>query len=236
MKTLLYLLCCCLVWPASATTVSEETPVTLQPPAKAYRSFNYWTGVGFKGGAQTATLTTTGHASQNKKGLLGYTAGIVWAVPISQNIALQTELNYTQRGLSYRYQEDYDRLKSAYVDLPVMLNLSFGDAAKVFVNLGGYGGYWLSGKLQNKTDGNKTSTKLPFDSDASDGYSDNRIDYGLIGGLGLSYKMGSGNVFVEGRYTHGLSDISKISPKPDGYHASSHRIMGISLGYIFSFK
>ncbi|MCP1382706.1 outer membrane beta-barrel protein [Runella salmonicolor] len=192
-------------------------------------------GIGIQASGISATLTTTGIASENKKPLLVWQIGLRAEIPINSVMSIQTELNYANRGIGYAIEQDYDRINFTYVDLPILLKFSRGNVFKIFGSVGGYGGYWLKAKLTSQIDDNKTSRKYDFDSDINDGYADNRFDYGAIGNIGISANLFRGTFFVEGRYIYGLSDVSKLKSKPDDYNSLNHRVLGVNVGYLFSF-
>lgn len=216
----------------SKTEAAEPSQNKVLP--NQYQNNNAF-GIGLRYGKNFATLNTTGLASKNKVQQRGNLFGLFFNIPLSQNMSLQPEVNYSQRGLAYAYQEDYDRLKTNYIEVPLLLKLSFGNRTKFFFNLGGYGAYWLSGELANKTDGKTSTLKYPFDKDLSDGIADNRIDYGAMAGLGISTEIFGGSFFIEGRYTYGLADISKFETNPSNYTSSKNQIIGASAGYLFKF-
>jgi Outer membrane protein beta-barrel domain len=217
--------------PTKAVSKTINKTNNLPQVEEKYYSF----GLGLKYGRNLATLTTTGLASKNKALQQGNLVGLIFNFYLGDYISLQPELNFTQRGLAYTYQDDYDRLKTNYIEVPLLMKLSFGNKVKVFLNMGGYGAYWLNSKLENKTNGNITALTYPFDKDLNDGYADNRLDYGAIAGVGVSTEILGGDIFIEGRYTYGLADISKFETKPSNYTSSKNQIMGLSLGYLINF-
>jgi len=107
---------------------------------------------------------------------------------------------------------------NTYVELPLTAQFRFGgmitktQSLHGFLNLGGYGGYWLSANIKGRT----TS---PMDPDTYQSYSeaytfsdqkDNRFEYGGAIGAGLQYAPNKKYVVsLEGRYTAALSDQQK---------------------------
>ena len=123
-----------------------------------------------------------------------------------------------------------------YLELPLFLkyNIINGKTGKVYFQAGGYGGYWLTAELENNTNQEIIKEQYPFDNDVSDGFKDNRLDFGLLGGIGVAIKLGSGHLFIQSRYQHGLSDIAKFSTIPNDYTPSLHRNVSATIGYSFS--
>jgi hypothetical protein len=55
------------------------------------------------------------------------------------------------------------------------------------------------------------------------------MDIGLTGALGLEFRAGPGNMLLEGRYTHGLTNISD-----DDNFEVKNRSFGLMAGYAIS--
>lgn len=220
-------------------TKAVSTPKPRQVPTKTvtyddtyYNPF----GIGIKGGYSMATLTTTGRASDNKVWLPEYQVGVFAHIPLGEFLAIQTEINYSKRGLLYKYNDDFEQLDMSYLEVPLLLKYqTSGEVLSFFAYGGGYAGYWLKGQLISKSNGTENKIDYSFDNDLSDGYSDNRLDYGAMAGLGVKIYVGSGAVILDARYTYGLADISKFDQVPQNYVKSSHRVGAVSIGYVFDF-
>jgi Outer membrane protein beta-barrel domain len=193
-------------------------------------------GIGIKGGYSMATLTTTGRASDNKVWLPRYQVGVFAHIPLGEFLAIQTEINYSKRGLMYKYNDDFEQLDMSYLEIPLLLKYQTdGEVLSFFAYGGGYAGYWFQGQLISKSSGTEKKLDYPYDNDLSDGYSDNRLDYGAMAGLGIKIYAGSGAVILDARYAYGLADISNFDPLPQNYVKSSHRVGAVSIGYVFDF-
>lgn len=192
-------------------------------------------GVGLKYGKAMSTLSTSEIGSINKKYILGNALGIIFNVPISSKMSLQPEFNYLEKGIEYRYESDYDRLRMNYIAMPMTLKYDFIrlNSLKVYVKLGGYGGYWLNSKLESKLAAEVSSSKSEFDNDQTDGIKDNRIDYGASGGMGISFKIKGFTLFTEGRYDYGLSETSNLTTKPVNYTKPQNRSGNVCIGVLF---
>ena len=223
---------------ATAPVQKQKKAVSrpVNPTQQPYPETGNDPAFGLKGGLALMTQTTSGQASTNKTWLMGYQGGIFLQIASGDHFSLQPELNYIQKGIRYAYNTDYDQLKATYIDLPILAKVHVGTGrltANVFA--GPYVGYWWMGKLENQTDTQKLKLNYEFDSDKSDGYADNRLDYGAIGGLGVSFSTGNGYILLEGRYQYGLADLVYLSTKPDGYVSTYNRGFQASIGYAIKF-
>jgi len=60
----------------------------------------------------------------------------------------------------------------------------------------------------------------------------NRVDYGLIGGVGMELKTGIGDFNLEGRYYFGLGDVFNSRRSDNAYFSrSAHRLIEAKLTY-----
>lgn len=162
--------------------------------------------------------------------------------------AVQAEINYTQLGweedimnasgqpLPDTYQRNMD-----YLQLPLLARLSWGKekgGLMFFILLGPQLGYCM-----NETDKRSSEWTL-----AESGQPDrpnnvcqqydlkiqNKLDYGLLGGLGLEFNTRKGQHFMlDGRYYYGLSDVFK-NGKKDPFSRSSHSSICAKFTYLFN--
>ena len=155
--------------------------------------------------------------------------GFVVSVPVKYAItkwfAVQGEPGYIQKSFSLVQElptNPHTQLTSSYnyLQLPLMAHFSFGIKKWMgFVNIGGYGSYWLSGHIKGtELDGfnfpsypaivNTTQSvdgKYDFDSRR-----DRRLQWGLLAGIGLQYSFNKKlSLFAEGRYAADLTDQQK---------------------------
>lgn len=129
-------------------------------------------------------------------GAIGVTMGVVGQYNISDWKAVRFEVNYIEKNhRQYRTgtlsDTDYDT-ENIYLHVPVMASYSFGAQKwRGFLNLGVYGGYWLSSKwsggFMNTFSGKDTrfyDVNVGFNSER-----DQRWDFGLVGGVGIEYRF-----------------------------------------------
>jgi hypothetical protein len=191
--------------------------------------------LGVEGGPNMNYLTTS-NASEpftNYDGMRGWNISIPVGYQIFDWLALQTAPTYIQKNFDIVrtgfftgvYQKNYN----TYVQLPLDLRFSFGGKElRGFVDLGGYGAYWVSGRIKgteanilNEVDTayenvNPTSIlgeNYPYTYDQKyvfNSTKDNRMEFGLIGGAGVSYELFQIYTFyLEGRYYRAMTDQQK---------------------------
>jgi hypothetical protein len=191
--------------------------------------------LGVEGGPNMNYLTTS-NASEpftNYEGMRGWNISIPVGYQFFDWLALQTAPTYIQKNFDIVrtgfftgvYQKNYN----TYIQLPLDLRFSFGGKElRGFVDLGGYGAYWVSGRIKgteanilNEVDTayenvNPTSIlgeNYPYTYDQKyvfNSAKDNRMEFGLIGGAGVSYELLQIYTFyLEGRYYRAMTDQQK---------------------------
>ncbi len=193
--------------------------------------------VGLEGGGTRNYLNTnvSNLVSTQYNPSYGFSIGIPVLYKINDWLAFQADPNYMQKNYQMArtdfFQGVYQDNTNTYLQLPLMAHLSFGgQQLKGFLNLGGYGGYWLSGHIKGTMPNildqpaytNTVSNAQPnnvFDEYTADNYnekyqfnktSDNRIELGWLAGLGMSYEMNQKYLFfAEARYFQSLTDQQK---------------------------
>ena len=193
--------------------------------------------IGIEGGGTRNYLNTniSNLVSTQYNPAYGFNLGVPVFYQINDWLGVQADLGYFKKNYQMErtdfFQGVYQNTTNAYAQLPVMAHLSFGGSQlKGFVNLGGYGGYWITGKVQGREPNilnepsytNATGNAQPnsvFDEFTPYTYNekyqfnnskDNRIEWGGLAGIGVSYETeGKANLFVEGRYYQSMSDQQK---------------------------
>jgi hypothetical protein len=160
---------------------------------------------GVKGGLNISSLG--GNASQIGSAKFGFHAGIYFAARVSDRIAFQPELVYSQQGfqvnsaLTNAFVVNYN-----YLNLPLLAKIYVADGTSVQV--GPQLGYLLnSGEL-----------------DAI-----KKVDVALA--MGLGYEVASGLNFSL-RYNLGL--LNTVVNAPNLSSSSTNRVFQLSIGYTFS--
>lgn len=175
---------------------------------------------------------------------LKYHGGLAIRYLSEKNLGFIIELNYAQQG----WKQDFEPLgpdykdkgyehshQLNYLEMPVLTHIYFGNNKVRFVlNLGPKVGYLLSEKesissalAEHLTSGDASSAFVTHQYYRK---ADRKIDYGLMGGLGLEFRTGIGHFMLEGRYYFGLGDIYS-NTKSDVFDRSANRIISAKLTY-----
>jgi hypothetical protein len=125
--------------------------------------------------------------------------------------------NYRIQRSGY-YEPVYQQTDNSYLELPVMGQFRFGGSIGKsqtlhgILNVGGYGGYWLTGNVKGRT----LSSMDPNNYQAYDeAYTfseikDNRFELGGLAGVGLQYAPNKKySISLEGRYNASMTDQQK---------------------------
>lgn len=221
--------CCVVTFPASGFVRRLlRLSACCMALAAAHPSTAQWR-VGLTAGYSRNTLDMdTGYAYDLRyEARDGFTVGIPVQYDFRDWFGLRADMVFVQKGqkmhrTSY-YSGIYTDTRNNYLQLPVMASFSFGgERLRGFLNAGGYVGGWLSSRREGVTwrffsdtgddDGIITSEnryefdeKVPFDSRR-----DNRFEAGLVGGVGISYRVAPRVALqAEGRCYYALTDMQK---------------------------
>lgn len=179
---------------------------------------------------------TTSNASEpftTYVGMRGWNIGIPVGYQFFDWLTLEVTPTYMTRNyeimrtgfLTGVYQKNYD----TYWMLPLNFRFSFGGKTlRGFVDMGGYGAYWSSGRVKgaeanilNQVDTAYSTSNPTSILGENSGYSydekytfnnakDNRMEFGLIGGAGISYELfQTYSFYLEGRYYRAVTDQQK---------------------------
>lgn len=173
-------------------SISAQT--TTQKTTSSESSF------GIKGGVNFSNMYTEDVDDENM--LTGFNAGIFAELPISNNIAIRPELNYTTKGAELKYDNALTtgagKFSLGYVELPLLLQAKLGNTFSLHV--GPYAAYLVDAKITNK------STNGTFDFENNLNEDDfNRLEAGIAAGLGLDFD----NFGIGARYNYGLTTVGK---------------------------
>jgi Outer membrane protein beta-barrel domain len=191
--------------------------------------------LGVEGGPNKNYLTTS-NASEpftNYDGMKGWNIGIPVGYQFFDWLAVVTTPTYIEKNFDIVrtgfFTGVYQKNENKYLQLPLNLRFSFGGTAlRGFVDLGGYGAYWSSGRIKgteanilNEVDTAYQTTNPTSILGENYGYSynqkyvfnsskDNRLEFGLIGGAGISYELFETYTFyLEGHYYRAMTDQQK---------------------------
>jgi len=214
--------------------------------------------IGLEAGGNKNSLITnnSNQAFTSYDSKSGISVGVPILYELNDWFALKASPSYMQKNYTINrtgfFNGIYQDNINGYLQLPLMGQFSFGeDQLKGYVNLGVYGAYWLSGKVKgaeanvlNPVDSSYTTVAPSNIAGINNLYpynekytfnptKDNRMEFGWIAGIGISYETNNGNrFFIEGRRTYSFTDQQKkymINQTPrynDTY--------GINVGFLMS--
>lgn len=143
---------------------------------------------------------------------------------------LQAEFNFNQRGYNAPYNKIYTlRQVNNYAEMPFFTQFRFNVAGMHFhAQAGFYVAYLLNAKQGVDTTG--TMVLKPYSLDM---LRDNRFDYGLVGGGGISKEFKWGVIQLDIRILYGYGDLYKHTYQnmPD---QSKAIVQNVSISYLYS--
>lgn len=182
---------------------------------------------GIKAAPQLTNLVGDDMDDVDNKAKVGFNAGVYANFRVSDQFAIQPEIQYSTQGAKTSSSETVAgvttkqelKAKLDYINVPVMvkwyaydgLNFEFGPQV----------GFNTSAKLEGTTTITEGDSSATFESDMD--IEDAKTDFGL--NFGVGYEMPAG-FNVGFRYTHGLSDVVKDLK-------AKNSVMALSVGYSF---
>jgi len=169
-------------------------------------SANAQTRLGFTAGLNLANsssdeladaLAAQAGATTEMSSRLGLAVGGVVSFPLSENVVLQFQPMYVQKGTKVTIDaiNFEDKVTISYLDVPVMAKFMLGSSqTRPYVMAGPTVGL----KLGASSDEDK------LNAESGDFKS---IDFGVAFGGGVSFPAGNNTFFVEGRFALGLTNI-----------------------------
>ena len=198
--------------------------------------------IGFSGGYN---LSSVDFSPTIKQGLQpGYTGGFTMRYTTEKYFSLicaaQLEINFAQRGWTEIIEDGTNNTYSRttnYIEIPFFAHLGWGEeerGVQYFVNAGPQVGLYLSDKEHKGY-----TPEHPWDpsyrpNNITEQYGkaiENRLEYGITGGLGMELKTSIGNFIIEGRYFFGLSDMFGNS-KADPFGRSANTTITGKIAYL----
>lgn len=165
----------------------------------------------------------------------GLDYGVVFKYFNLKYFGFQAELYKVNRG--YRKPIDvaelgdtlYKRVNT-YIELPILMQLRFNlKLITLHFNAGPYIAYLTEVREGDNSSGDYQMSKMSINI-----LRDNRIDYGLIGGVGLSRDFKWGTLYAEGRVGYGYGDMQKHT-YPNMPKQSKAVFQSVNVGYMFHF-
>jgi len=179
-------------------------------------AFAQWR-VGVNGGADYNHFSIVKHYQTDYvfKDRWGVTLGVMGQYDVNDWLGIRAELDWTQKN--YRHTREvlknmcYDYTNN-YLQLPVMASFGFGgERLRGFCNVGAYGGYWLNSGREGFDTNSFSEIAYNFSENIEfNSNRDQRLDFGLLGGLGLEYRFDSHwAAQAEVRYYYSLVSTQK---------------------------
>lgn len=181
--------------------------------------------VGLKGGINFANISTPDLSVINIPSTdanLSFTYGAVAEIGIKNGFAIQPEINYSRKGFELGVDFPLDILDFAlpvgvkaitdlnYIEAPVLAKYNFGT--------GRLGGYVTAGPTVSYARSARFKTAASFIIDINvvnrefdlDALNVSRWDIGGAIGAGATLDLGSTQLFVDARYTHGFKKLDNV--------------------------
>lgn len=155
---------------------------------------------GVKGGVNFSNLYTENVEDNNV--LTSFNVGVFAALPLTDLIAIQTEVLYSRKGAELVYNnafaEGTAQFKLNYIEVPVLLKINITD--NLNIHAGPYFAYLIDAEVKNDSDSGIFDFEESYDNDDF-----NKFDMGLAAGIGFDF-----NSFgIGARYNYGLSNVGK---------------------------
>jgi len=202
--------------------------------------------IGFRTGVTQANVAVTeglDAITPDFKPINGLSIAAVAEIPLGAHFAIQPELAYTQKGFGIK--EDFginlfniplpagfrNDSRFGYLEMPVLAKYKFGSqAVQAYVMAGPSAGYALNGRLITRAKVLLDFKVLdqPINLDA---VNYERVELGAVAGAGVSFNLGGAQLFLDGRYTHGFTQIYDIPVIEDRV---SNRGFGLNAGVMFA--
>ena len=158
--------------------------------------------------------------------------GLVFRYAGHKVCAIQTELNYMQRGWREtitlgQTTMDYTR-QLDYIEIPLLMHLYFGkERFRGFFNLGPQIGYCIRDVATSLPEGVTAPHYLPIDKP---------FDWGLAGGLGCYYRTRHIGLFqLEARFNFSMGTIYN-NRKVDYFSQSNAMNLSLNFAYLWEIK
>lgn len=175
-------------------------------------SLNVMGEVGIKAGVNMSKLTSMGTISgADSKALIGYQIGLFYGYALTDNIVIQPEVYYVQKGHEYKESGGSAKIDTVlnYIEVPVLFKYKFATEGSFIPSffVGPYAAFKASAKEKYK------GFEDPEENGSIDIKDDVKsTDFGLVFGLGADLKVGETTKFIiDLRYSLGLTKVAKDS-------------------------
>jgi len=167
---------------------------------------------GLEGGVNFANvnLESANGTDQLTSPQTGFVFGGVFGYPISHSFSLELEALYIQKGgmQMANSQNPNIEIRMSVLEVPLFAKVSFGNTIRPYIKAGPAIGIILNSDAETEYGGAVAGQSLQtYKADMQNVLK--RIDFGLSFGTGISFAVGNTYLFIESRYTLGLTDLYK---------------------------
>jgi hypothetical protein len=135
-------------------------------------------------------------------------AGGIFGVVLNETISLEIEPKYLQKGTTTMAYESSPNIdwKFAYIEVPALAKVSFGQQIKPYVKAGPTFGFLLSAEVETEGGGVVQGSPLTtYTADIKDAAKS--LEMGGVISAGFNIPLENMTLFVDGRYAMGFGDI-----------------------------
>lgn len=181
------------------------------------------------------TLSSIAFKPDNKSKIIpgeGVDLGLIVKHFDNKWVGFQGEMYLTHRGYQAPFADTINiKRVNSYLELPIFFQTHLKISSLfLHANVGCYAAYLLSAKEGYDSTGSWSMDKVKFNV-----LKDNRFDYGLAGGVGLSYEFKWGTIQAEVRIMYGYGDLfdHTYSGMPK---ESKSVVQNVNISYMYSFS
>ena len=165
--------------------------------------------------------------------LRGQATGLVMQYITQPHFGLQWEINYVEKGWieTFGNEADIFTTRLTYIDIPILGHAYIGKkTVRYFINAGPYISYLISN--QEERGGTFDDEDITFRYVEG---RDNKLDFGIRGGLGIEILTSIGMFQIEGGYNFGVASILDKHITPITTSIQNQSVV-ITLGYLYMFN
>jgi Outer membrane protein beta-barrel domain len=183
--------------------------------------------LGIYGGLNLATIAGQGLNGYDVNTRTGFQFGALVEKPFSQNLSIQSGLSLSSKGAKIAGNSFNSEISPLYLEIPLnaLYQERFGNS-KVHLFAGPYLGIGVAGKNKVTILNVTTSNDIKFGT--ADDSNFTLTDVGVNMGIGVEIQQ------LLLRFQYGLS-LSNLDPKGTDNAEIKHRVIGISIGYMFGY-
>jgi hypothetical protein len=178
---------------------------------------------GVKAGANFANLNFSGddEVDVSFDQRIGLVAGAFVLVPMSETFGFQIEGLYSQKGATFEEGDFEERIEMDWFDVPVLARYTIPSSTNTSFHL--FAGPSFSFKL-----GAKSIFEFEGEGEEEEDFEDEvkGFDFGLVIGAGVEF----GRFVIDGRYTHGFTDLNDVE---DEIVETRNRVFSLMAGFRF---